>query len=187
MQMGGAPLMTDSHTASFNPSSLRDRLAKFPAALHATATVASPADARWKPAPEHWSILEVCCHLLDEEGEDFRPRAESTLRDPTTDWPKLDLKDVAQRRRYIERDLGETLAKFAAARAANICWLDSLGAGAEWPRARAHPQFGPLSAGMLLAAWAAHDSLHLRQIAKRLHELAARDAGPYSVIYAGEW
>lgn len=187
MQVGGHPMMSDSRTTSFDPRSLRDRLAKFPAALHATATVASDTDARWKPAPEHWSILEVCCHLLDEEGEDFRARAESTLCDPTIEWPKLDLKDVAQRRKYNERDLGETLAKFAAARAASIVWLDGLPGSTDWSRARAHPQFGPLAAGMLLAAWAAHDALHLRQIAKRLHELAARDAGPHSVIYAGEW
>jgi hypothetical protein len=40
---------------------------------------------------------------------------------------------------------------------------------------------------MLLASWAAHDALHLRQIARRLHGLAARDAGPYGVAYAGEW
>jgi hypothetical protein len=36
-----------------------------------------------------------------------------------------------------------------------------------------------------MASWAAHDALHLRQIAKRLYELTARDAGRYSAGYAG--
>ena len=42
-------------------------------------------------------------------------------------------------------------------------------------------------AGDLLAAWSAHDALHLRQISKRLYQIAQRDAGSYSVQYAGEW
>ena len=46
---------------------------------------------------------------------------------------------------------------------------------------------GGLSAGDLLASWAAHDWLHLRQIAKRRHELTARDAGKFSIAYAGRW
>ncbi|MGA1223894.1 MAG: hypothetical protein ACO31E_04915, partial [Phycisphaerales bacterium] len=70
-------------SVAFDPHALRDRLARFPAALQALASTASAADARWKPAPEHWSILEACCHLLDEEREDFRVRIESTLADPT--------------------------------------------------------------------------------------------------------
>lgn len=173
--------------APLDPRSLRDRLARFPAALRASASIASPADLRWKPAPEQWSILEVCCHLLDEEREDFRVRAELTLRDPALEWPKLDLQSVAERRSYNLRDPEQTLAEFALARAESIAWLDSLAQDTDWSRAKAHPKLGLLSAGMLLASWAAHDALHLRQVAKRLHGLAARDAGPFVVQYAGEW
>ena len=39
----------------------------------------------------------------------------------------------------------------------------------------------------LLTSWAAHDALHLRQIAKRLFQLAERDGGEYNSRYAGEW
>ncbi len=146
-----------------------------------------PDDLRWKPAPEHWSILEILCHLRDEEREDFRVRAELTLRDPQLDWPTLDLKEVAQRRQYNNQDPPQILADFQRERAASMEWLDGLEPSADWGRSKLHAQFGPLAAGMLLASWAAHDALHLRQIAKRLHDLAARDAGKYSVSYAGEW
>ena len=53
-------------------------------------------------------------------------------------------------------------------------------------RAHAHPNFGPISAAMLLGAWTAHDAPHLRQIAKRLFQLASRDAGAASTLYARE-
>lgn len=175
--------------APFDAHALRDRLARFPAVLRALAQAVSSHDARWKPAPEHWSVLEICCHMLDEEREDFRPRIESTLRDPRAEWPKLALDGIAEARRYNEQDLAATLDAFDAARAANIAWLDRVvGApAADWTAAYQHPRFGPLATGMLLASWAAHDALHARQLARRLHDLAARDAGAHSVRYAGEW
>ncbi len=185
--------MTSEGTTGAEPSApfaatlLRDRLARFPDALDAIAATVADADLRWKPAPEHWSVLEVLCHLRDEEREDFQPRLASTLRDPTAPWPKLDLADIAARRRYNEDDPAQVLADFRAARTANIAWLDATRADADFTRAYAHPKFGPLHAGMLLASWAAHDALHLRQLARRLHDLARRDAGPFSVAYAGEW
>jgi hypothetical protein len=174
-------------SASLDAHALRDRLGAFPAALRAAAYTVSAEDARWKPAPEHWSILEVCCHLLDEEREDFAVRIASTLRDPTAPWPRLELEGIAEKRRYNEQDLAAALDAFAARRADNIAWLDSVLGDADFTKSFQHPKFGPLHAGMLLASWTAHDALHLRQIARRLHGLAARDAGPYGVQYAGEW
>ena len=38
--------------------------------------------ARWKPTPNDWSILEVINHLYDEEREDFRVRIDYTLHRP---------------------------------------------------------------------------------------------------------
>src|SRR5262245_52934790 len=46
--------------------------------------------ARWKPEPSQWSILEVVCHLGDEEVDDFRKRIELTLLDPERTWPPID-------------------------------------------------------------------------------------------------
>ncbi len=131
-------------SAPFDAHSLRDRLARFPVALKALASTASATDARWKPAPGHWSILETCCHLLDEEREDFRVRIELTLSDPPAAWPRLDLEGIAERRRYNEQDLEATLAEFALARAANLAWLDSVRPYADFTRAYVHPKFGPL-------------------------------------------
>ena len=44
-----------------------------------------------------------------------------------------------------------------------------------------------MRAGDLLASWCAHDALHLRQVAKRLHQLTDAQAGDFEVGYAGDW
>ena len=168
-----------------NAAAIIERLAQGSNALRTAASVANPNDARWKPVPEHWSILEICCHLLDEEREDFRPRLRSTIETPSAEWPPLVLDRVAEVRQYGQRDLTATLDEFMRERAASVAWLRSLG-DADWSIAYVHPKLGPITAGDLLSSWAAHDALHLRQIAKRLHGLASRDAGSHSTRYAGD-
>lgn len=176
--------MNDPNSINLEP--IIDRMARFPTVLRAAATSASIEDARWKPGPEHWSILEVCCHMLDEEREDFRLRLQSTLEDPARAWARLDLKDVATKRKYNERELATVLTEFEQERARSVGWLRSP-RPADWSLAYIHPEAGPVRAGDLLASWAAHDALHLRQISKRLYELAKRDTPGMSVDYAGTW
>ena len=166
-----------------NAESIVTRLEVVGEALPVLVGVLADADVRWKPAAGDWSILEIVCHMADEEAEDFRARVESTLRDPAAAWPPLDLKDVAERRGYNARDVRAELTRFVAARRESVAWLRLL-KKPDWSRTYIHRSAGALSAGDLLASWAAHDALHLRQIAKRLHGLAAR-AG--KIDYAGPW
>lgn len=181
-----------------NTEALIRRLALFPGVLRTAVSGLTGDEVRWSSSPQNWSVLEICCHLLDEEREDFRPRLESTLRDPSRPWPPLDLDDVSARRGYRTHDPAEVLTAFERERTASVAWLcDTLPsllnaslAGSStadpWQRSFAHPRLGPLSAGELLTAWCAHDALHLRQIAKRLYERAEHDGG-FSARYAGAW
>lgn len=168
-----------------SPALIR-RLEHTPRAIEVLVSGLTGEEAAWKPAPEHWSILEVVCHLLDEEREDFRARLRSTLEDPARPWIDLQLDGIAERRGYNQRDLKKVVAELVAERNASMAWLRSLGS-IDGSGAYVHPKWGPISAGDLLASWAAHDALHLRQIARRLHGLAARDAGAHKVAYAGDW
>lgn len=143
-------------------------------------------EARWKPPSGAWSILEIVCHLGDEEVEDFRPRVFSTLRDPAAAWVPIDPEGAARARRYNEQDLAGATARFVTERRRSVEMLRGL-AEPDWSRAYMHPKLGPQTAGMVMASWAAHDALHLRQIAKRMWELAGRDGAPYGTGYAGEW
>ena len=172
------------------PTELIKRLSRFPAALRAAASCFSADESRWKPAPQHWSVLEIISHLADEEREDFVLRIRATLE--SAPWVPLDFDDIAQRRGYNSRSLEAELLNFERARVVNVAWLESLAArvpAVDWSTAHQHPQIGPVAAGDLLTSWSAHDALHLRQIAKRLHNLASRDAeaSGFGVKYAGDW
>lgn len=169
-----------------NSSALIDRLESFGEVLPRVVAAVGDSDARWKPPGGAWSILEVVCHLVDEETDDFRPRLRLVLDDPSQPWPAIDPEGAAVHRRYNEQNLGERAARLAAERRESVRWLRSL-VNPDWPRAYQHPKWGPISAGMLLTSWAAHDLLHLRQIAKRQYELACRDGAPFAANYAGQW
>jgi hypothetical protein len=145
------------------------------------------ADARWKPPSGAWSILEIVNHLVDEEVLDFRARVQSTLKEPEAAWPEIDPEGWARTRCYNERDLTESVGRFVEERARSLAWLAGLGGQAPWSQAYQHPKVGPIRAGDLLASWAAHDALHLRQIAKRFYELSGRDGGEFRTRYAGTW
>lgn len=142
-------------------------------------------DARFKPADGAWSILEIVTHLADEEVEDFPARLRSTLTDPTQQWPPIDPKGWAKQRNYNDGNLNEQIQRFATLRKDSIAWLRSL-TDPQWPNTYKHPK-GEIKAGDLIAAWTAHDWLHLRQVAKRRFQLTQRDAGNFSTIYAGDW
>ena len=143
-------------------------------------------DARWRPTGGQWSIVEIVAHLADEETEDFRPRVERTLHDPETPWDPIDPEGAAAERDYRSRSLREESARFAQTRRESVEWLRFL-LNPDWEQAHEHPSLGALRAGDLLASWAAHDALHLRQIAKRLFEMSHRDAPGFATEYAGRW
>ncbi len=161
-------------------------LERFSKILPATVRGISQQTATWKPAPDRWSILEVVCHLADEEVEDFRQRVRLTIESPGTAWPPIDPPQAAIDRKYNEQNLDEVLDRFLTERAASLTWLRSLD-DVDWDQFYDHPQWGPMAAGRVMAAWVAHDWLHLRQISKRFFEMAEQDGKPYDVRYAGEW
>ncbi len=169
-----------------NFSKIVDALDRFRVVLPALVSGLDDKAVRWRPPNGHWSVLEIVCHLMDEEVEDFRKRVELTLRDPAEPWPPIDPEGVAVSRAYNEQQMDEVLQRFLDEREKSVRWLREL-ENPDWDHAYEHPRFGPIQAGEVLAAWAAHDQLHVRQIAKRLFEMCQQDAEPYGVHYAGDW
>jgi hypothetical protein len=169
----------------------RLELARVSDRLHANALVFAALvqhvpleQARWKPESAKWSILEVICHLGDEEVEDFRRRLELTLFHPGEAWPAIDPEGWPRTRRYNERDLAEELDRFVSERERSVAWLRGLHS-AELSRFYQHPQAGILHAGDLLASWLDHDLIHIRQITRLHHQWHVERARPYATEYAG--
>lgn len=161
-------------------------LGRFPKILRPLVEGLSDETWRFKPPTKNWSILEIVCHLRDEEVEDFRCRVRSTLEAPDKPWPKIDPVGAAIERKYQEEDPETALAAFLQERETSLEWLRATG-DADWNRSYQHPQFGAIPAGLLLGSWAAHDLLHLRQITKRLFEATEVATQPHPIDYAGSW
>jgi hypothetical protein len=140
--------------------------------------------ARWKPAPERWSLLEVVNHLYDEEREDFRRRLALVLENPRTEWPPIDPEGWVLERGYNRRNVDESLQNFFAERTKSIEWLNTVQAP-DWKAAHHHPKMGPLSAELLLANWLAHDLFHFRQVIDLHFDFLRRQTAPLSLEYSG--
>ncbi|MBN1485290.1 MAG: DinB family protein [Chloroflexia bacterium] len=154
-------------------------------AIRALVENVSERQARWKPAADSWSMLEVVNHLRDEEREDFRARVDLILHRGQEDWFGIDPRSWVTERGYNQRELGPSLAGFLEAREESLRWLRGLEAPA-WETVYRAP-FGPIAAGDILVAWAAHDVLHLRQLVELRWAYLLEQARPYDVQYAGEW
>lgn len=155
-------------------------------AIHALAAGVSAEQGRWKPTPADWSLLEVINHLDDEEREDFRARLDILLHRPQSPWPPIDPQGWVSSRAYHQRDLPESLARFQAARAESLAWLGAL-ENPNWQSAAVSPWGFTMRAGDMLAAWLAHDLLHIRQLIQLQRAWDERQLAPYSLEYAGEW
>jgi hypothetical protein len=142
-------------------------------------------EAKVKPAPGSWSILETLCHLYDEEREDFRPRLQFILRHEEGAWPPIHPGAWVTERRYNEQNLRTVKDKFFAERSQSLDWLRGL-ESAEWDA----PYAGDtrrLSAGDMFVSWVAHDNLSIRQLVELRRARLERVTQPYSIDYAGEW
>jgi len=142
--------------------------------------------ARWKPSPDKWSILEVINHLFDEEREDFRQRLDLLLSNPEQIWPRIDPQNWVTTRRYNDRDLVMSLNNFFTEREKSLSWLSQL-ATPNWQNRYQHPDGRAISAGDLLASWLAHDFLHVRQLSRLHWQYVGAIANPYQTTYGGPW
>ena len=118
---------------------------------------------RFKPSQQQWCMLEVICHLLDEEREDFRTRVKLILANPEQELPKFNPLDWVHERNYLDQNFRIILERFIEEREVSIAWLTNLH-NPNWENAYNHPKLGPLTAEFFLTNWLAHDYIHIQQI-----------------------
>jgi hypothetical protein len=67
---------------------LTARMADNAEVIRTLVQVVADQQARWRPDPTSWSILEVVNHLYDEEIEDFRAHLDVILRQSRPQNPR---------------------------------------------------------------------------------------------------
>lgn len=142
-------------------------------------------ESRIRPEESSWSILEVLCHLYDEEREDFRTHLDSILHRPDEEWAPYDPQGWVTERNYNEQDFAAMQEKFFAERKRSLQWLRGL-PDASWETPHIS-SFGSSTAGDMLASWVAHDNLHLRQLVELRRARIEAICQPYRIEYAGKW
>lgn len=153
--------------------------------IRALATDLPPDLIHWKPNDLSWSILEVICHLYDEEREDFRVRLKHILDRAEGMPPAIDPVGWVTTREYAARDLTTVLAQFLEEREASLAWLRSL-ENPDWDAVLETP-FRNIHASGMLSAWVAHDLLHIRQLNELRYGYVKSQSNPDEVGYAGDW
>ena len=141
--------------------------------------------ARWKPNPESWSILEVVSHLADEEEFDFPVRLKIILEGGEKTWPEIDPMGWVAKRAYNQGVLFDTLNRYVKLRNEWLIWLDTE-EDPDWDAAYEAP-FGEITAGDMFVSWVTHDLLHLRQLVELQRQYLEEQVKPYRMTYAGEW
>lgn len=139
----------------------------------------------WRKSDNKWNLLEIVCHLYDEERDDFRARVKSVLDNPSAELLPIDPTGWVISRNYRMHDYSEKLKDFISERENSIAWLRKL-QNPQWENSYSHPKLGPLTAKMFLVNWLAHDYLHIRQIIRIKYDYLEITTGE-NLLYAGEW
>lgn len=158
--------------------------------IRALLTGVGEEEAQYKPSRGSWSILEVVCHLYDEEREDFREHLDFIISTSLNaslhrQWHPIAPQAWVKLRKYNEQDFKLMRARFFRERKKSIIWLGRL-KRADW-KTRYKSKFGSMSAGDMFASWVAHDNLHVRQLVELRRARIEKIVKPHHIEYAGEW
>ena len=164
---------------------LHEELTNSTEIIRALLSGVSREEALVKPSADSWSILEVTCHLYDEEQEDFREHLDFILNRQKSEWHRINPQGWVTERKYNEQDFQTMKEKFFDERKKSLEWLTEL-ADADWNKTYTS-EYGTMSAGEMFASWIAHDNLHIRQLVELRRNRIENITKPYDIQYAGDW
>jgi hypothetical protein len=158
-----------------------DLLEATPGILRGLMAELTEEDARWKPAPDRFSVAEVLAHLSHSEGHCYRMRLDRFMAETRPEFEPdharmyLDL--------YRDADPEEAFDRFEEQRENNLEFLRNLSAGAG-DRVALHKEYGEITMSQMLNEWALHDLGHIRQVAELVRARKyLSGAGPMAVSY----
>jgi hypothetical protein len=151
----GEPAVFSTHRAAA-------LLAVVPDALAAEVRALGRDGARWRPAPDAWSVAEVVGHLIEAERRGFAGRIREILRSDDPELRAWDQAAVSAARDDRAADPVALVAELRASRLEGVGLVRTLTAD-DLARSGVHPDVGALRVDELVAEWVHHDRCHLRQ------------------------
>lgn len=142
-------------------------------------------DALYRPAPGKWNMLEIACHLLDEERYDFRVRVKHIAEKAAGDPPPIDPEGWVLSHDYAGKDYETVTEDFISERNISLQWLRTLNEE-QLGNTFTHKLLGEVTARFFLVNWIAHDYLHIRQITFLKYSKLRQDSET-ELAYAGDW
>lgn len=140
-----------------------DLLEATPAILRGLMSEITDDDARWKPAPDRFSIAEVLAHLSHSEGHCYRARIDRFLAE---ELPEFEPDDAQMHLDlYRNADPEKAFGNFEDQRESNIELLRGLSTETGSRKAM-HRAAGEITLAQMLHEWALHDLGHIRQVAE---------------------
>lgn len=158
-----------------------DLLEATPGILRGLMSELTEEDARWKPAPDRFSVAEVLAHLSHSEGHCYRMRLDRFMSESLPEFEPDDAQMYLDLYRGADPEI--SFDRFEEQREANLECLRGLPAAAG-NRLAIHKEHGRISLAQMLHEWSLHDLGHIRQIAElvRARKYLA-GAGPLGASY----
>ena len=156
-------------------------ISAIPGVLRALVRDVSEDEARWKPSPDRWSIVQVLGHLCHVEANSLRYRAQVILTETNPEFPDYDPdKFVAD---FDRPSVAAALDEFERERAVSLELLRTITPDALLRTGR-HAALGEVTITNLLNHWALHDLAHLRQIVELIRTAKFyQAAGPWTKFH----
>ena len=139
----------------------------------------------YRPSIEKWNLLEITCHLLDEERLDFRARMKHIMENPDKEMEPIDPQGWVNSHKYSDKDFETVLKDFLAEREKSVEWLAKL-TEEDLDKKMEHKIFGTVTVMHFMLNWLAHDYLHIRQIIALKYSFLKNNTG-VDLRYAGDW
>ena len=109
-----------------DPNSVIDKLEINQGLFASYLSSLSKAETLFRPNADHWCLLEIICHLVDEAKFDFRTRVLLCLQKPELNPPPYDPVDLVTSEKYIDQDFETKVHDFVTERKESILQLRKL-------------------------------------------------------------
>ena len=140
-----------------------DLLEATPGILRGLMSELNDDDARWKPAPDRFSVAEVLAHLSHSESHCYRMRLDRFMAESRPTFEPDDAQMYLDL--YRDADPEDAFDQFEEQREINVEYLRGLPSKAGG-RVALHREAGQITLNQMLHEWALHDLGHIRQIAE---------------------